>query len=483
MIPVLIAVGVVFMSPSSIRHPVVAGYFYPSNPQKLEAMVRDFLSVPKQPLGGRVAGLIAPHAGYVYSGPVAGVAYSQVKDEHYDTVIVLAPSHAVAFHGISIDNVSLYETPLGTIKVSKKAGRLRDSLDFADSIPEAHAREHSLEVHLPFLQVALEGDWELVPIIIGELSPQEKDELAMALSEVIDENTLVVASTDMTHYEPDNIARALDNETLEAIASLDHEFVDSHPMRLCGHAPVSVLLRLARTEGWEPVVLGYATSGDTSGDRSSVVGYGAVAFVQPGATSNEAGEAATNQELSPGEGQKLVEIARRAIEDKILNNRIYEPSPEELSPKLKEKRGAFVTLTKNGELRGCIGHIYPVEPLYLAVRDNAIAAALEDPRFPPVSPEELDDIDIEVSVLTVPEPVPGETQQEKYENIRPGIDGIVLERGWKKATFLPQVWEQLPDKDEFLAHLCLKAGMEPDCWKDPKTRILRYTVQAFHEEN
>jgi AmmeMemoRadiSam system protein B/AmmeMemoRadiSam system protein A len=498
-----------------VRPAAVAGSFYPADPKELAALVDRFLSEAKPPTtSSRVRAVIAPHAGYVYSGPIAGSAFATVKGQHFEKVIVLAPSHYAAFRGIAVTPAH-YETPLGRIELHPLCDRLANSSPFSYAPPaELHLApwqkasgnerpdtfEHALEVELPFLQRAI-GDFRLVPLICGEVDPEEA---ANKLAPLVDEQTLLVASSDLSHYYPYDVARKLDSECVRAICALDT--LRMRRQEACGKTPILILMYLAKQFGWKPVLLDYRNSGDTAGDKSRVVGYAAVAFYEettspleknndkvgkgggegdmttaPEPRKDNAQDVASTVSLSADEGRILVKLARSALEEAVRFRHRLPVDLKTLPPALREPRGCFVTLTKHGELRGCIGHIFPQEPLCQAVVDNAWAAALDDPRFPPVLPYELPDIRIEVSVLTVPRPLAFSSPDDLLAKLRPYRDGVVLKIGLSMATFLPQVWEQLPSKEDFLAHLSRKAGCAPDAWRGRNVSIMIYEVQAFHE--
>jgi len=502
-------------SQRQVRPPAVAGAFYPAEPSKLQAMVDTFLSGAEAvTTTARLRALIAPHAGYVYSGPVAGKAYAAVKPGAYHRVIVLAPSHFADFNGVAITPAD-YKTPLGRVELDPLCEKLATMQPFSFSpecivqAPQWAVRseterpdtyEHSLEVQLPFLQRRL-GKFSLVPLICGRVRPQP---VAEKLAEFLDDSTLVVASSDLSHYHPYEVARERDLSCVRAICTLDEEKMAEQ--EACGKIPILVVMHLARKFGWHPVLFDYRNSGDTTGDKTrGVVGYAAIGFYADEQTTTSssdvtksgkggAGEeiqkktqevkavtAETTVGLTREEGRLLVRIARAALEEAVRYRRRLHVDVTTIPMTLREKKGCFVTLTIHGELRGCIGHIFPKEPLYEAVIDNAWAAALEDPRFPPVAPYELPHIEVEVSVLTVPRPLPFSSPEDLLAKLRPHRDGVVLKIGSAMATFLPQVWEQLPDKEQFLAHLSRKAGCAADAWRGKDVSVMIYEVQAFHE--
>lgn len=454
-----------------------------------------------------VRGLISPHAGYQYSGPVAAVAYRQLQGRPIDTVVIMAPSHTALFKGASIPDVEAYHTPLGFIPLSPRAAELAKVPPFSTKTKAAvrrpddwrrsskelppfgeedeHTFEHSLEAQLPFLQRVL-GDFDLVPIVFGDVDPKA---VASALEEVLDDRTLVVASSDLSHYHPYDKANDLDGACIESIRRVDIDWM--REQEACGKGPVLTLLHLAKKKGWQPKVLDYRNSGDTSGDRSGgVVGYAAIAFVDrapEGADGAKDGPEAPSQGEGPvqhsaAERQFLLKLARRTVEDVVHQKGEPQVAEADVPEPLRAWSGCFVTLHKNGRLRGCIGHIFPQGPLFKSVIENATRAALSDVRFPSVRPEELPDLDVEVSILTLPRRLEHKSPQELVQKLRPGIDGVLLRLGNRGATYLPQVWTDLPVKERFLGQLAQKAGLAEDAWRDPEAEVLTYQADVFGEK-
>jgi MEMO1 family protein len=307
-----------------------------------------------------------------------------------------------------------------------------------------------------------------LPVTIGNADPAQ---VAKAVATQLDARTLIVVSSDLSHYHSYDEARQLDEHCVKAMCNLDIASMESQ--EACGKLPILTLLHLARQNGWQARLLDYRNSGDTSGDKShGVVGYAAIAFYAP-----------TSENYAAPEKNLLLDLARRTLTCVVTNPNLsgFEINGKGMPPKLSETRACFVTLTENGELRGCIGHIMPQEALYQAVVDNARNAAIRDPRFLPVQPNETGKIKIEISVLTVPKPLPFNSPEDLLAKLQPGKDGVVLELGGRGATFLPQVWEQLPDKVDFLNHLSEKAGCAPGDWRKPGTGVLIYHVEAFKE--
>jgi len=452
--------------PRIIREPAVAGKFYPGEESALRQMINDYIGKAAKSGISNVKGLVAPHAGYVYSGPVAAYGFNELDPDAYETVIIIGPSHYVRFDGASIANVTHYRTPLGLVKLSPKAKGLIEE-DVIVSVPQIHLYEHSVEVEIPFLQSVL-TDFEVIPIVAGDVNPYD---LASVLLPYIDDKTLIVASSDLSHYYPYAEAVSVDQNCVDSIPGLN--FTGMKKCEACGKIPVLTLMSIAKELGWEGKALDYRNSGDTAGDKSRVVGYVSVAFYQD----------ASKQALSKGEQGFLLSLANETLNVYLSSGSLPSIDPGKITPNLGKVQGCFVTLSKHGNLRGCIGHILPQEALWLCVRDNAISAALHDPRFPPVGYDELEDIEIEISVLSVPELLLHDSPEDLLDKLRPKIDGVVIKYQGRQSTYLPQVWDSLPDKNQFLSQLCLKQYSPADCWTKPGAEIYTYQAFVFHEQH
>jgi len=472
--------------PPNVREPAVAGTFYPGDARKLGAMVDKHLAAaPAAPnLPGPPCAMICPHAGYAYSGPTAATNYKLLRPGQYARVVVLAPSHYALLQGASVGAFTAFRTPLGDVPVDTEATTALRGCKLVGDQTEPQTREHSLEVQLPFLQKTL-GRFSLVPLVVGDVTPRERDALAAALLPLWDERTLIVASSDFCHYGPsfdyepfgktdrEHIAR-LDREGIDRILALDANGFESYLARthntICGQAPIGVLLRLAKLRNplLQPTLVAYALSGDIEHDYEHSVSYAAIAFCESGATKTGL--------FSADEKRALLKIARRAIEQAVVERaRKPDVDTRRLAPRLMRPGAAFVTLTRGGELRGCIGTIEPDEPLALCVANNAVSAATCDPRFFPVGAEELSDLHIEINVLAPPFRVRG------IEDFVLGKHGIILEKQGRRALFLPEVMvEQRWTPEETLAHLCLKAGLPRDAWRSGGT-LHFFETQAFGE--
>jgi AmmeMemoRadiSam system protein B/AmmeMemoRadiSam system protein A len=464
----------------AVREAAVAGTFYPGDPVVLRDTVDRLLAdAPRPPAQAPVPrAVIVPHAGYIYSGPTAAAAYARIAAgrDTITRVVLVGPTHRVPVLGVALPGAEAFRTPLGTLPVAEAWAeeRLAD-VPAACVFAETHRWEHSVEVQIPFLQRAL-GDIEIVPMLAGDASGEEVADVLDALWG--GPETLVVISSDLSHYLGYDEAAGVDAATISQILALEGPLNHS---QACGATPINGLLVLARRHGLVPTPLDARNSGDTSGDRDRVVGYCAIAFdeaVAPDADEVLSEDAVPDDVLPEDAGALLLPTARAAIES-ALGTHAEPPTPR---PAWALAPGAsFVTLTERGELRGCIGSLEAVRPLLEDVADNAVAAATRDPRFPPLTARELDGIAIEVSVLSAPVPLAVSSLDDAYAALRPGVDGVIAQLGpWHRATFLPQVWEQLPEPEEFLSHLWRKAGVPPGEWREGTT-LQTYTVRAWHE--
>jgi AmmeMemoRadiSam system protein B/AmmeMemoRadiSam system protein A len=470
-----------------VRQPAVAGAFYPADPKILSAMIDDMLAhATPPPITDPILAVVAPHAGYQYSGPVAAYTYAALKGHKYSRVVVIAPSHYEAFAYTSVYDGEAYATPLGTVPVDKAFAeqlvKMSPTIRFSSQghEPTAAGGEHALEVQLPWLQKVL-GDFQLVPIVMGDQSYESSRALGVALAKLIKSDskggeTLIVASSDLSHYHPYSDAETIDHKTLHALEEWDYYSMSrnfqTRVWEACGGAPiVAAMIASERMGANKAMVLKYANSGDTSGDRSRVVGYSADVFVK----THGANAAETPFSLSANEKSELLALARKSAEYAVTEGKAYEPTAS-ASETLNREYGAFVTLKKAGALRGCIGYTSAMKPLYMTVRDTATLAALRDPRFEPVSASELPQLDYEISVLS---PLRRVTD---IEQIKVGEHGLLMKNGIYEGLLLPQVpVEQRWDRLRFLDETCAKAGMNRNCWKDEDTDIFLFTAAVFGE--
>jgi AmmeMemoRadiSam system protein B/AmmeMemoRadiSam system protein A len=454
-----------------LRAPVFAGQFYPDDPAELAATIDAYLreAAAAPPSSDRVVGLIAPHAGYVYSGRTAAAAYARIMGTAIDTVVILAPSHRVAFEGLSVWPDGGFRTPLGVARVDEAlAGEIARACR-SKFRADAFAEEHAVEVQVPFIQRAL-PEAAIVPIVLGLLDRPAIQGLAAALAKTcLPKRVLVVASTDLSHYLPKARAEATDAATAGLIRDLRIDTlirkVEAGENIMCGGAGVAALLLLAEKAGQPSVeILGRA---DSSAFGGPVVGYLAAAVL----TGRE--PAAEPFALAQDEKAELLRLARAALTEFVSRRTVIDDRSGRA--KFREPRGAFVTLRKAGELRGCIGYPEPLAPLGRTVIQAAILAASEDPRFPPVTAAELEAVRIEVSVLTPPREIPNPRA------VKVGTHGLIVERDGRKGLLLPQVpVENGWDRETFLEQASLKAGLPRDAWKRG-ARISVFEAIVFHE--
>ncbi|MDP2913952.1 MAG: AmmeMemoRadiSam system protein B [Candidatus Aminicenantes bacterium] len=485
----LMLLSTAFSFAQSIRKPVWAGQFYDADKAALAARIEGFLaSARPAAVPGKIRALIVPHAGYIYSGRTAAFAYRLVQGEDIETVVILGPSHRVGFEGCSIYSEGGFETPLGIAEVDAPTARAIAGASGFGFVPEAHAEEHSVEVQVPFVQKVLPKA-KIVPIVMGFPSEPNIRMLAGALAKVLkDRKALVIASTDMSHFLNQKEAEATDKSTLELVQDQKVPTllrkIERNENVLCGGAAVVTALLYAQKMGSAAVtVLRRADSTEGGAPADSVVGYFSAAVTTRVQTqaSNSGGENSSSPPaasarggpsefsagapapqaafvLSADEKKELLRLARQAVDLFVREGKTLDYETKNLN--LLSPEGAFVTLKKKGELRGCIGFIEPVYPLYKAVIQCAVYAATEDPRFGPVSTSELKAIEVEISVLTPLKKI------DDPDLVRVGKHGLVISSGGRRGLLLPQVpvennWDRL----EFLAQACLKAGLAPDAWR------------------
>lgn len=484
----LLLFPLVLAAANGVRPYLTTGPWYPADPAQLgETLDELFAAAARPEPGTAVRAVIAPHAGIQYSGRCAAKAYSALTPaQGVQRVILMGSSHRSGFHGACLADYAAWATPLGQVDVDLEACRVlaRKALFRSDNRLMLH--EHALENQLPFLQKALgKQGWRIVPILFGSLGKNEYAAAAEAIAPLLGPDTLVVASSDLTHYGEDfnyvpfrkdlpaNLEK-LDRGFLEPILGLQfdrfHAYREKTAITACGVVPIGVLIRLFEKNGAQAKLADYYRSGDLSGDYAASVSYASVVF-----TAKAAAPAALNRL----ERKMLLELARATLRDRFQGRQ----APAGLAanfashPRLLGESGVFVTLRRRGELRGCIGSIVGAEPLWRGVAANALRAAFEDPRFPPLAERELAAVRIEISVMTPLRPVSG------YRAVRLGTDGVVLRDGAAQAVFLPQVASETGwGLDEFLGRLCLKAGLDRDAYRtSPTLKLAVFQAQVFAE--
>ena len=435
-----------------IRNPVVAGQFYPGSPEQLRSMIAGM--VDEKVAKEDVIGLVSPHAGFIYSGPVAGAVISRIKFR--DTFVIMGPNHTGGGKPLSIMTEGVWKTPLGEVEIDSALGKqILATSSYLQEDHVAHQFEHSIEVQLPFLQY-FKPDIKIVPIVLAYASGSIYKEIGKEIAKAINElgkEVVIMASSDMTHYEPQESARKKDTQAIEAILNLNEDEllkrVQELNISMCGYAPtVSLISAVKELGAGETELVRYQTSGDVIGDYSSVVGY--------------AGIIIRGVVLSP-----LVRLAKETVESYVREGKT--PEPKELTPEMKEKAGVFASIHKLGDLRGCIGTFEPTrENVAEETMSNAISSATMDPRFPPVAPNELEDLDYSVDVLTQPEPI------ESKDQLDPKKYGVIVESGFRRGLLLPDL-EGVDTADQQIDICQQKAGIMPG---EP-IKLYRFEVKRY----
>lgn len=479
---------------ASVKQPEFSGQFYPSPKKELSKMIDDLIAnAAAHPASGNIFMLLSPHAGYGFSGQVAAFGYKLIKNKSYKTVIIMGTSHHKIFSGAALYGQGSFVTSLGKINIDEdfvKSILNKDAEVFLDN--SAFSNEHSVEVQLPFLQRALSNfsvqnsnladkqgfayRGKIVPVVIGDCSLDSCKRIALLFKEAIGQrkDILVVVSTDLYHGYDFKEADSVDELTLDLIKKMDYQGLyyalrDGHA-QACGGFAAVIALNLAKELGCQRLeVLNHTNSAVVTGNLVKgnwTVGYASCAVMrQEGDTM-----------LTTQQKQKLLKIARESIVTYLKTGKKLQIN--ESDPLLLQKMGAFVTLNQHNDLRGCIGSLVASQPLYLTVRDMAIEAAVDDPRFSPLSLSELKDLEIEISVLSLLEKV------ATADNIELGKHGVLVRRGNQSGVFLPQVAAETGwSKEEFLNNLCAhKAQIAADAWKDKDTELYIFTADVFSEK-
>ncbi len=466
-----------------IRKPAVSGTFYPSKKEDLEKQISIFLNNAENfEIKEKIRILITPHAGLSYSGQVAAYGYKQLKDNNYSKVILLGSSHKRSFNFIAIDDNDYWETPLGKVELDKDLIKSLVNNDSVKLDSSPHSEEHSLEIELIFLQSVL-NDFKITPILIGQVDEYFLMMLAQKLSYNFDENTLLVVSSDLSHYPKYEDANNIDYKTINSILDGDVEKF-KHTLKeinessynglvttACAKDAIETALEIGNILGIKNYKnLIYKNSGDVTNDKNRVVGYVSIVGYSDFL---EKFTIRVNQQ----DKIKILKLARNTLESFLSKGELE--NYKEDSHLLNTPMGVFVTLKKNGYLRGCIGEFEPTKPMYKVIQETAISSATKDQRFKPLTYDELKDIDIEISIMTPRKKV------KDWKNIRLGIDGVVVKKGFNAGTFLPQVAEEFDwNLDEYLSQLChQKANLDKECYKDSSVDIFSFEVLSFSEKD
>ncbi|MCU0846496.1 MAG: AmmeMemoRadiSam system protein B [Spirochaetes bacterium] len=482
-----------------VKSASLAGTWYPSDPVRLEKTISS-LYKKTMPVNSSCSPLvlILPHAGYQYSGQVAANGYESVKNKAPDVILIMAPSHRGRIKGCALHPAEFFETPLGRIKTAKDINPLllKNSLFRTDG--GAFENEHAIEIHLPLIQGLYEKTalrkTPVLPILVGDIGPAESESIARTIAAALSsfKNPLLIVSSDFTHYGerfgftpfagPDKVVREkikkLDFGAIGFIKKKDPEgfskYLDNTGATICGRNPILIAVSLP-INGFKAGIIDYNTSGNITGDFKNTVSYAAIFIC--GKIGTAEAEARPRDFLSNSDKKFLLGIARKNLESRLFRNNPYNPDKSQIPASCKTRAGVFVTIKKAGELRGCIGYIEGLKPLYKAVLDNSFNAGFRDPRFNPLAKNEFRDLKLEISVLTPPEPV------KSVDEISIGRDGLIIEKGMRKGIFLPQVaveWNW--DLDQYLANLCRKAGLAEGEWKKGAS-LYRFEAIVFSEDN
>jgi hypothetical protein len=488
---VAVAIGVVISGPvqavegdNTVRPPQFAGSWYPGDPADLTKAIDGYLAkAPAPESSDKPIALISPHAGYRFSGPVAGMGYRYLQGHSYKRVILLAFSHRRSgqYEGVDLPGeLTAYATPLGEVPIDREVcDQLLKNPVFVSN-PGIDRGEHSLELQLPFLQRVLE-DFTLIPMLVGRMSQDAYVDAARAIMPLLDDDTLLVASSDFTHFGPrygyapfsddvENRIKKLADDAAAPILACDFDGFVSHLSKtqdtICGRGPVTLLLRLLSIfQGGQGMRAGFDTSGNITGDWTNSVTYQSIVMTRRKGT------------LGERERAELLKLARRTATAYLKGEKLPEVAADTLLPALRASGACFVTLENNGRLRGCIGNMVADRPLYQAVIHNAVEAC-RDRRFVsnPVTAGELGELSVEISYLT---PMKLITDPEK---IIVGQHGMLITMGGYRGVLLPQVATRRAwTRDEFLANTCRKAGLPADAWKQPQAQIYSFEAEVFGE--
>lgn len=480
-----------------VRPSALAGRWYPAGGPALASMIDAMLArtgAPAQVKEPLV--FILPHAGYSYSGDVAAAGYAVIRQMDPGVVVILAPPHQARVRGCALSPADYFETPLGRVKADRTAaGELAKKTGYSLD-GEAHRHEHAVEIHLPFLQrifgARMERGLPVLPVLVGEISDVEASALAVTLAEAVKgRRPLFIASSDFTHYGKrfgytpfratgrDDFLRKQKDLDMGAISHIlgknrpgFSEYVARTSITICGHNPIRLAMSLP-AEFTETKLLKYDTSCAVSGDCDNSVSYAAIAL--GGVLAGDSGTGTAMGGLSPVDQVFLLQLARRNIRSLLNEGRRYAVRESEVPAACRLKQGVFVTLKKRGGLRGCIGTVIAERPLFELVLENSYNAAFRDPRFSGLERGEFNDIEIEISVLTVP------TTVTSVEEIEVGRDGLIIMMGDRSGLLLPQVpVEQGWTREQFLVWVCRKAGLPDNAWRQG-ARLYRFQAQVFGE--
>ena len=466
------------------RNPAVAGIFYEGTEKELSQSVDDYLQAGKfrtrQDYQSKM--IIVPHAGYAYSASTAAKAYFPLKKyaKTIKNVLILGPSHYYGGQGAYLSDVDYFKTPLGNVQINKKlVYQLAENNKSLSINNAAHKKEHSIEVHLPFIQKVL-PEAKIIPIIYGEISPEI---MASALQKYLKrKDTILIISADLSHYHPYKTAQAIDQKTAEKIHN--KQAVDRYDS--CGAIGINTALLLSKNLHYYPQMIELVNSGDIGGDKNKVVGYGAWEFYPDAEHTDKIDrleqEVKNLQDYIELYGDNLKRIAHISLEKAVRNHKEYFPSRRSYPEEIFDKGSSFVTLYKNDQIRGCIGSVVPTTSIAQNIADNTYAAALEDRRFAPIEINELPEIKYTISLLTGFEEILYHSEKGLLKKIQKNQDGLIIRDGNRQGVFLPAVWKTFPSKEEFFRQLKIKAGLNPNYWSN-NIKVYRFRTVEIANEN
>lgn len=445
----------------NIRPPAVAGSFYPADPLMLQKKVTELLAKAKH-FKPFPKAIVVPHAGFTFSGPIASSAYAGLINQKntINKIVILGPAHTMHFKGVAYNPVTYFSTPLGEIKQDKTLLDKIINLPFVQPLEAAHAKEHCLEVQLPFCQLVF-SKFTILPLLVGETSELD---VALLLDQLWgNEDTLIIISSDLSHYHPYDIAQKEDSKTIFSIDTLDAEAIVHESA--CGYYPLRGFLHYARQHNLRGLLLDARNSGDTAGGKDKVVGYAAYHFYQ---------------DLKFGDycKRELLNLAKKSLQTHAIEGKRFLVDYKEHHDLLKVRAPTFVTLKKQGVLRGCIGSLRSKEYLGDSVVHNAIRAGFADPRFPNLERTELSELSVIISILSPLAHIEFTDEEDFKAQLQPGRDGVVLICDKQHATFLPAVWDELDNTDDFIKYLKIKMGLPSDYWSE-HIKALKYTVETI----
>ena len=443
-----------------IKEPAVADMFYSGNAGELRCQIKGFAQNNSNTYKYRTRAVIVPHAGLVYSGKLAYEGISQL-DGNIKNLFIFAPAHRIPFEGTALSGFDEWSTPLGNIPVNQDINKDLEENFGAKIFDEAHREEHSIEIELPVIQ-SLFSDVKIIPVLYCGETPQKIADIISKYYERPDCGFII--SSDLSHYLKDGDAVKTDSETASIIESGAVNLFKQG--QACGVIGICGLTQFANSRNYSLIRINMLNSSAASGDKSRVVGYGAWFLY----------EGSKNQFIKEYYSEFLLKLCRDVIMSRFDNSRLYISHPSVLN----ETGACFVTLKKQGQLRGCIGSIIAHQPLINDLVQNSQSAAFRDPRFNPVEKSEMDEITMDISLLSEPKPMSFKDEADLLAQMIPYKDGIIIRDNNCQAVYLPSVWEELPDKEIFLKSLKIKAGLKPEHFS-PTFEAYRFETEYIEQ--